>query len=84
LVCSARDVWGEGGEEDAVYALKKGRGRSRGRREARRERRLALKMSSRLLFEREKDATVGIGSEMGFCMLVGTRLVYMKNSFPQR
>lgn len=41
-------------------------------------------MSSRLLFEREKDATVGMGSEMGFCMLVGTRLVYMKNSFPQR
>jgi hypothetical protein len=66
-----------------VHALKKGRAGSRGAAGGATERRLALKMSSRLLFERGKDATIGIGSEMGFCRLAGTGLVHMENSFPR-
>jgi hypothetical protein len=30
-----------------------------------------------------KDATIGIGSKMGFCMLADTRLVHMENNFPR-
>jgi hypothetical protein len=39
-------------------------------------------MSSLRSFERRKDATIRIGSEKEYCMLAGTRLIDIRNSFP--
>jgi hypothetical protein len=43
---------------------------------------MVLKMPSLRLFEKRKDVTVGIGSEMRYCMLADTRLIDIRNSFP--